>query len=77
MACLMLKVAHEMPLDRYHRKIEKLATQWPTAWHLVCLAEDKCRFEHFNRLKSRIEFDISHEPLRPCGTLGLRGLHFS
>ena len=34
-------------------------SQWPTAWHLVCLAEDKCRFEHFNRLKSRIEFDIS------------------
>ena len=59
MACLMLKVAHERPLDRYQRKIEKLATQWPTAWHLVCLAEDKCRFEHFNRLKSRIEFDIS------------------
>ena len=58
-ACLMLKVAHEMPLDRYQQKIEKLATQWPTAWHLVCLAEDKCRFEHFNRLKSRIEFDIS------------------
>ena len=58
-ACLMLKVAHVMPLDRYQRQIEKLATQWPTAWHLVCLAEDKCRFEHFNRLKSRIEFDIS------------------
>ena len=55
-ACLMLKVAHEMPLER---KIEKLATQWPTAWHLVGLAEDKCRVEHFNRLKSRIEFDIS------------------
>ena len=55
-ACLMLKVAHEMPLER---KIEKLATQWPTAWHLVCLAEDKCRFEHFNRLQSRIVFDIS------------------
>ena len=55
----MLKVAHEMRLDRYQRKIEKLATQWPTAWHLVCLAENKCRFEHFNRSKSRIEFDIS------------------
>ena len=52
-ACLMLKVAHEMPLDRYKRKIEKLATQWPTAWHLVCLAVDKCRFEHFNRFKVR------------------------
>ena len=58
-ACLMLKVAHVMPLDRYQRKIEKLALQWPTAWHLVCPAEDKCRFEHFNRLKSRIEFDIA------------------
>ena len=44
MVCLMLKVAHVMPLDRYRRKIEKLATQWPTAWHLVRLAEDKCRF---------------------------------
>ena len=31
-----------MPLDRYQRKIEKLATQWPTAWHFVCLAEDRC-----------------------------------
>ena len=29
--CLMLKVAHEVPLDRHQRKIEKLATQWPTA----------------------------------------------
>ena len=39
-ACL-----HEMPLDRYQRKIEKLATQWPTAWHLVCLHFDRfCPF---------------------------------
>ena len=58
-ACLMLKLAHEMPLDRYQRKIEKLATQWGSAWHLVCLAEDKCRFEHMNRLKARIDFDLS------------------
>ena len=65
-ACLMLKVAHVMPLDRYQRKIEKLAMQWPTAWHLVCLAEDKCRFEHFNRLKSRIEFDTP--PLWDAGS---------
>ena len=50
-ACLMLKVAHVMPLDRYQRKIEKLAMQWPTAWHLVCLAEDKCMYEHFNRVE--------------------------
>ena len=50
-ACLMLKAAHEMPLDQYQRKIEKLAIQWPTAWHLDCLAEDKCRFQHFNRFK--------------------------
>ena len=58
-ACLMLKVAHVMPLDRYQQKIEKLAMQWPTARHPVCPAEDKCRFERFNRLKSRIEFDIA------------------
>ena len=51
--CWRVFRVHEMPLDRYQRKIEKLATQRPTAWHLVCLAEDKCRFEHFNRLKSR------------------------
>ena len=72
-ARLMLKVAHVMPLDRYQRKIEKLAMQWPTAWHLVCLAEDKCRFEHFNRLKSRIEFV---GPLRRCGMQGFLGQQF-
>ena len=70
-ACLMLKVAHVMPLDRYQRKIEKLAIQWPTAWYLVCLAEDKCMFEHFNRLKSRIVFDITlgrpAPPMVGCG----------
>ena len=58
-ACLMLKIAHEMPLDRYQRKIERLATQWPTAWHLVALAEDKCRFEHMNRVKAKVEFEIT------------------
>ena len=32
--------------------------QWPTAWHLVCLAEDKCRFEHFK--PAEIEDRVRH-----------------
>ena len=57
-ACIMLKVAAAAPLDRYQKKVEKLARQWPSCWHLIFLAEDKARYEHFNRLKSMIEFDI-------------------
>ena len=42
--------------------------QWPTAWHLVCLAEDKCRFEHFNRVKSRISLGRAVPPMWDAGS---------
>ena len=57
-ACIILGVAAATPLDRYSKKIQTLARQWPSAWHLIYLAEDKARYEHFNRLKSKIEFEI-------------------
>ena len=57
-ACIMVGIADATPLDRYSKKIQTLERQWPSAWHLIYLADDKARYEHFNRLKSKIEFDI-------------------
>ena len=55
-ACLMLKVAHASgPLPAENREAGNSVANSLA----LCLAEDTCRFEHFNRLKSRIEFDIS------------------
>ena len=38
-------------LDEYHRVIANLNKQYPEAWHLILIAEDKCRSEHLERTR--------------------------
>eukprot|EP00971_Amphidinium_carterae_P043002 845587-Amphidinium_carterae.1 len=47
----MLKIASLAALTAYERFMEKLTRMWPTAWHLVYSADDKCRAEHLERIR--------------------------
>ena len=38
-------------LDEYHRVIAGLNRQYPEAWHLILMAEDKCRSEQLERTR--------------------------
>ena len=57
-AFIMLNLADEVALTRYSRQIERLAKDWPTAWHLVYLADDKLRAEHFEKIRRNIVLSI-------------------
>ena len=38
-------------LEEYFDKVKELADEFPEAWHLVMIAEDRCRGEYFERLR--------------------------
>ena len=57
-ALIMLSLADEVALTRYSRQIERLAKDWPTAWHLVYLADDKLRAEYFEKIRRNIVLSI-------------------
>lgn len=38
-------------LEEYYDKVKELADEFPEAWHLVMIAEDRCRGEYFERLR--------------------------
>ena len=38
----------------YENAIERWTRLWPTAWHLVVAADDKCRAEHIERSASGV-----------------------
>ena len=50
-ACLMLNIASLAALEVYGRHIEKLVTQWPSAWGLIYQAEDAARAERMAKLR--------------------------
>ena len=50
-ACLMLNVASLAALEVYGRHVEKLVTQWPSAWGLIYQAEDAARAERMAKLR--------------------------
>ena len=52
-ACIMLDVLNLAALARYETAIEKMVRQWPSAWGLICSAEDKARSERWMRLHRR------------------------
>eukprot|EP00971_Amphidinium_carterae_P254737 5056719-Amphidinium_carterae.1 len=66
-ACLMLKIASLAALTTYERFMEKLTRMWPTAWHLVYSADDKCRAEHLERLRRAVVLDEVCGKPRPEG----------
>lgn len=53
-AALMLDVATQASLGIYEKTIEKLSRTWPAAWHLIVVADDKCRAEHLERVRRRL-----------------------
>ena len=52
-ACIMLDILNLASLSRYEAAIEKMVRQWPSAWGLICSAEDKARSERWMRLHRR------------------------
>ena len=46
-----LPVATVACLEEYFDKVKELNDEYPEAWHLLMLAEDRCRGEHFDRLR--------------------------
>ena len=42
-------------LEVYFEHIRSLAIEFPDLWGLICRAEDRCRAEHFPRLRRRLE----------------------
>lgn len=58
-ACLMLNVATLSALENYARHIERLVTQWPSAWGLIAAADDQARAEKMSRIRRTILLDQS------------------
>ena len=58
-ACIMLEIASRAALDAYQRHIERLASQWPDAWHLIFMADDKLRAEYIERFRRSVVKDVS------------------
>ncbi|CAJ1446546.1 unnamed protein product [Effrenium voratum] len=44
-------------LDEYRDAFSELAARYPESWHLLVTAEDRCRAEHFPRLRRQLEAD--------------------
>ena len=63
---LSLQAVSAAALERYARCVRRLANDWPQAWHLVCLADDKCRAEHLDAIKREILVeDLAGRPTPP------------
>ena len=52
-AALMLGICTLAALVSYEKIVERLVVQWPSAWGLICQAEDKARAERLEKLKRR------------------------
>ena len=75
-ACLMLNVASLAALEVYGRHVEKLVTQWPSAWGLIYQAEDAARAERMAKLRRQftVESGLGRQVsprLEPKGALEL------
>ena len=74
---IMLDTISVANLLGYEAFIERLALTYPTAWHLVVMAEDNGRAEHMVRLKTRLQTSIAAgdapplrwDPSRPWDTV--------
>jgi len=65
-ACVMIDVASLASLNLYHAAVEKLASLWPSAWHLIVTAEDKMRAEQFDRIARRIAASVAAGSAAPA-----------
>ena len=58
-AAIMLEIVAESALSRYQLHIEKLNKLYPECWGLIYLADDKFRQEYIDRIRRRIEGDVT------------------
>ena len=58
-AMIMMDVVSVANLMGYEAFIERLAQTYPSAWHLVVVAEDNARAEHLTRLRTRLTTALS------------------
>ena len=58
-AALMLNICSIASLEAYYRQIEKLSTQWPSAWGLIYTADDTARAEKLDKIRRRITLEAS------------------
>ena len=53
-AAVMLKIAHPAVLERYEALFEQCCRRFPGAWHVLVLADMRCRSEFFGAEKRRL-----------------------
>jgi len=58
-ACIMLDIASLASLEVYGKHIERLVTQWPSAWGLIYSAEDAARAERMAKLRRHFTVEAS------------------
>ena len=58
-AARMLDILPLASLQLYERHTERLVKLYPTAWHLIVLADEKARGEKWARLRLKISADIA------------------
>ena len=65
-ACIMLDIASLASLEVYGKHIERLVTQWPSAWGLIYSAEDAARAERM--AKAATTLHCGSKPWSPSST---------
>ena len=58
-AALMLNICSIASLEAYYRQIERLSTQWPSAWGLIYTADDTARAEKLDKIRRRITLEAN------------------
>ena len=74
---LSLQAVSSAALERYARCIRRLANDWPSAWHLVCLTNDKGRAEHLDGIKREIMVEDMRTSKPRAWFLGPGGAYYS
>ena len=64
-AAVMLAVSTLASLQLYERTVERLSRMWPQAWHLIAIADDKCRAEHLERIRRRTQAEVARGGVAP------------
>ena len=66
-AMIMLGAGTVAALSTYKVAIRTLVTTWPDCWHLIALADDKMRAEHWERIRRVIAAEILAGNPTPAG----------
>ena len=65
-AALMLGIVSLTALLNYEKMMERLVVQWPTAWGLICQAEDKARAERLEKLRRNFVTEAAQSKATPA-----------